>query len=135
MDSLKNPKNSLPVIRGDADAIVFDPKPNFQAFEFTPNLNARTRSLSDKFDRIAEDVRDALRERSLIRIDGAKRLLDLDFCLRRVKAWILLDNLGHQLFEMHHVDGSIDPAGPAISQHILDQPIQPIGRRDDSIQV
>src|SRR5258708_39658742 len=60
MKALEHQKHSILRLRGDSDAIVLNPKPHIILERFRPNLDVRLGPFRDEFNRVAQQVINAL---------------------------------------------------------------------------
>src|SRR5262249_19072554 len=77
----------------------------------------------DEFHGVANQVGDALGERSFVSEDSRQRLQDLYVRSRWVESWILLHDVAHEFIEIDGHNWHGDSGGAAVGEHILNEPV------------
>src|SRR5688572_13498111 len=100
MDAAKDLEDAVAMLRGDANAVVFDVKAHPAFYTLSPDFDFGLLAAFDEFEGVAQEVGDALGEQRGVTEHGQERGLDLDLRSGGLELRVLLDDIDDQFVEI-----------------------------------
>src|SRR5205085_11397377 len=122
-------------LRGDADAVVFDPKNHVAILKLRADTDQGAFANGNELYRIAQKIRDALSEGGYVAKNPGKWTLDLEVHVFGAQLRIGLDDISNELIEIHRDESQLGTNDSSIGQDVADEGVHASCRSHNSAEV
>lgn len=136
VEPFEDAENALFILRGNADAVVFDPNAGGTVLDFGADADVRNFAFFDEFEGVAEEIGTDLSEDGFLGEDGWERFFDDHFPSGVLDdAFALSEGVFPDAFECDGAEGDFGPRHAAVGEKVEGHGIHLFGGNHDALGI